>query len=139
MQYEIYESINKTKLNLSLCEGTDINLYFPIELNSKTQQLYEDLNKQGYDLFTIKDKFYQDICTPYKSENSTDILLSDRINDFYYKNNNLTSCQENCDYSDYNKETKLLKCKCSVNTEPIDYKNQKNLLLSKYMKVFMMF
>ena len=125
VQYEIYESINKTKLNLSLCEGTDINLYFPIELNSKTQQLYEDLNKQGYDLFNIKDKFYQDICTPYKSENSTDILLSDRINDFYYKNNNLTSCQENCDYSDYNKETKLLKCKCSVNTEPIDYKNQK--------------
>ena len=83
------------------------------------------MNKQGYDLFNIKDKFYQDICTPYKSENSTDILLSDRINDFYYKNNNLTSCQENCDYSDYNKETKLLKCKCNVNTEPIDYKNQK--------------
>ena len=138
VQYEIYESINKTKLNLSLCEGTDIHLYFPIQLNIETQQLYEDLNKQGYDLFNIKDKFYQDICTPYKSENGTDILLSDRINNIYYKNNNLTSCQENCEYSNYSSETKLLKCKCYVNTEPIDYENQKNSHLSNCMKVFMM-
>ena len=136
VQYEIYESINKTKLNLSLCEGTDIDLYFPVELNSQTQQLFEDLNKQGYDLFNIKDKFYQDICTPYKSENGTDILLSDRINDLYYKNNNLTTCQENCEYSDYTSETKLLKCKCNVNTEPIDYKNQKKFTPKKIYESF---
>jgi len=46
----VYESLNRTKLNLSLCERTDINLYFPIELNSDTQQLYEDLHNYGYDL-----------------------------------------------------------------------------------------
>ena len=136
VQYEIYEALNKTKLNLSLCEGTNINLYFPIELNSQTQKLYDDLNKQGYDIFNMQDKFYQDICTPYKSENGTDILLSDRINDIFYKNNNLTSCQENCDYSGYSSETKLLKCECNVNTEPIDYKNQKKFTPNKIYESF---
>ena len=138
VQYEIYESLNKTKLNLSLCEGTNINLYFPIELSSQTQKIYDDLNKQGFDIFNIEDKFYQDICTPYKSENGTDILLSDRINDIdiFYKNNNLTSCQEKCEYSGYNSETKLLKCECKVNTEPIDYKNQKKFTQNKIYESF---
>ena len=136
VQYEIYEALNKTRLNLSLCSEVNINLYFPIELNHETQKLYEDLNKQGYDLFNINDKFYQDICTPYKSQNGTDILLSDRINDIYSKNNNLTTCQQNCEYSYYLPETKLLKCKCNVNIEPIDYKNQQNFSAKKIYESF---
>jgi len=136
VQYEIYEALNKTRLNLSLCSEVDINLYFPIELNHETQKLYEDLNKQGYDLFNINDKFYQDICTPYKSQNGTDILLSDRINDIYSKNNNLTTCQQNCEYSNYLPETKLLKCKCNVNIEPIDYKNQQKFSPKKIYESF---
>ena len=136
VQYEIYEALNKTRLNLSLCSEVDINLYFPIELNNETQKLYEDLNKQGYDLFNINDKFYQDICTPYKSQNGTDILLSDRINDIYSKNNNLTTCQQNCEYSNYLPETKLLKCKCNVNIEPIDYKNQQKFSPKKIYESF---
>ena len=39
----------------------------------------------GYDMLNINDPFYQDICIPYKSENNTDILLSDRI-DYIYNN-----------------------------------------------------
>ena len=136
VQYEIYESINKTKLNISICEGVDINIYFPIELNNQTQKLYEDLKQQGYDLFNINDKFYQDICTPYKSDNGTDILLSDRINDIYNKNNNLTSCQGNCEYSNYISENKLLKCNCKVNTESIDYKNQEKFVPKKLYESF---
>ena len=123
VQYEIFESLNKTKLNLSLCNKAEINLYFKIELNNKTQKLYDDLKNYGYDLFNINDKFYQDICTPYKSENNTDILLSDRINDIYYKNNKLTICQDGCEYSGYISENKLLKCKCNVNQESIEYNN----------------
>ena len=138
--------MNKTKLNLSFCSEVDINLYFPIELSHETQKLYEDLNKLGYDLFNINDIFYQDICTPYilrnylwiknKSKNGTDILLSDRINDIYYKNNNLTTCQKNCEYSNYLSETKLLKCKCNVNIEPIDYKNQQKFSPKKIYESF---
>ena len=36
-------------------------------------------------MFDINDRFYQDICTPYKTEDNTDILLSDRI-DYIYNN-----------------------------------------------------
>ena len=50
--------------------------------------------------------FYQDICTPYKTKNRTDILLSDRKND-YYNSNNTSICQENCEYSSYISETNL--------------------------------
>ncbi|MBQ4229951.1 MAG: DUF2764 family protein, partial [Salinivirgaceae bacterium] len=42
----------------------------------------------------VNDKFYQDICTPYKTKNSTDILLTDRID--YIYNNEDTKCQINC-------------------------------------------
>ena len=73
VQYEIFEPLNKTGLNLSLCEKSDINLYFQIELNSETEKLYKDLNKQGYDIFNINDPFYNDICTPYNTQNVTDM------------------------------------------------------------------
>jgi hypothetical protein len=76
------------------------------------------LKDLGYDLFNKNDSFYTDICTPYKSENGTDILLSDRKNDFY--NNNETICQANCEYSAYSSESKFLKCECNVTSEDID-------------------
>ena len=31
------------------------------------------LKEQGYNLFDKNDKFYKDICIPYKSENGTDV------------------------------------------------------------------
>jgi len=117
VQYEIYHPFNKTKLNLSICKNTHINLYIPITLNEKTQNLYEDLQEYGYDLFNINDSFYQDICTPYKSENGTDVLLSDRKNDFY---TNETSCQNNCQYSNYSIELQYLKCECDIDNDDIN-------------------
>ena len=33
----------------------------------------------GYDMFNINDPFYQDLCTPYKTENNTDIPCKKRI------------------------------------------------------------
>ena len=70
------------------------------------------MKKNGYDLFNINDSFYQDICTPYKSKDGTDVLLSDRKNDYY--DNNATTCQANCEYSAYYSELKYLKCECNV-------------------------
>ena len=122
VQYEIYNPNNVTEsLDISICENTTIYLYIPISLNEKTQKLYNDLQNYGYDLFDINDPFYQDICTPYTSENNTDILLSDRKNDFY--NDNETGCQANCEYSDYLSNSSFLKCECNVINEEIDIKN----------------
>ena len=122
VQYEIYNPNNTTKsLDISICENTTIDLYIPISMSYKRQQLYNDLQEYGYDLFDINDPFYQDICSPYTSENNTDIILSDRKNNFY--DSNETGCQANCEYSDYLSNSGLLKCECNVINEDIDLEN----------------
>jgi len=102
VQYEVFDPIEKKKLDLSICRTTSVGVCVPVTLSEKTQSLYKDLLEYGYDLFDPNGSFYQDICTPYKSENGTDILLSDRRKDFY---DNETMCQPNCHYSSYIRNT----------------------------------
>ena len=118
VQYEVYHPISKIKLNLSLCDEEKVELYIPVAIDDKLLVLYEDLQNSGYDLFNIEDPFYNDLCSPYKSENGTDVLLSDRKNDYY--NNNYTTCQSNCEYSSFNAEYQFLKCECKVIVDDID-------------------
>ena len=96
----------------------------PITLKEERIELYNDLQKLGYDLFNINDPFYQDICSNYKSKDGTDVLLSDRQNDIY--DNDLT-CQNNCEYSSYSEKTKYLKCQCKIDT--------KNITLDKFKEI----
>ena len=115
IQYEIYAPNSTTKLDLSVCSDIKIDIYIPIQLSEETQKLYDDLKSRGYNLFDKNDRFYKDICTPYKSENGTDVLLSDRYNDFFTPNQ--LTCQANCEYSDYSPETQYLKCECDIVNE----------------------
>ena len=92
VEYDVF--FNNTKLNISLCAGTDINVYVPIELSEETKKTSEEMEEYGYNIFDINDKFYRDFCTPYKSENNTDVLLSDRVDHYY--NNDDAKCQDGC-------------------------------------------
>ena len=134
VQYEVYDPNTLKPLNLSVCSSTSVDLYIPITLSEETQKLYDDLKANGYDLFNENDSFYTDICTPYESENGTDILLSDRKNDFY--DTNETTCQANCQYSAYSSESKYLKCECSVITEEIDTEQPEKLTGETVYKIF---
>ena len=119
IQYEVYLPNSNTKLDLSVCSGTKIDIYTPINLNEKTKKLYDELKEQGYNLFDKNDKFYKEICSTYKSENGTDMLLADRYNDFFTPNQLI--CQSNCEYSDYYPDSQYLKCKCElINEEKIE-------------------
>ena len=111
LQYEIYEPINKTKLDLSVCKDIPININVPVILSEKMKGLHDELKNLGYDIFDINSDFYQDICTPYKTENGTDILLSDRADNFF--KNDETQCQPNCHFGEYSLETQSLKCECT--------------------------
>ena len=126
LQYEVYEPYNKTKLNLSVCDNENINIdiYIPVTLSEKTQNLFDELKEMGYDLFDINSPFYNDICTPYKSTDGTDVLLSDRVNSYFY--NDDTSCQSNCKFSDYLMESNYLKCECDIKNSEIDTNNAKS-------------
>jgi len=115
IQLEIYEPYNKTKLNLSFCENTNINIYVKAQLSDETKYSYEKLKSLGYDMFNLNDPFYQDICTSYTSYGDTDIILSDRIN--YIYNNEDTQCQPNCKLTKYSEESEYLNCSCSINEE----------------------
>ena len=135
IQYEVYLPNSDTKLDLSVCNNTKINIYIPVELDKKTQKLYDSLKEQGYNLFDKNDKFYTDICTPYKSENGTDILLSDRFNEIFLKNE--LGCQANCEYSDYLPGSEYLKCECNVvNEEKIETNEQEKLTAKSTLKSF---
>ena len=111
-----------------MCEADSLDLYIPVQIDDKLANLYDDLKSSGYDLFNI-----DDLCSPYKSENGTDVLLSDRKNDYY--NNNYTTCQSNCQYSSFNSEYKFLKCEYKVVMDDIDVKNI-NILSKKIYKNF---
>ena len=106
MEYEVYYPLNNTKdltkLDLTLCEGTKVEISISININGTL-----DLS-----LFNPNSEYYNDICAITSSETGTDIPLKDRRNEFVKKN--LTLCEENCELVDYNKETKKVKCSCDM-------------------------
>ena len=52
------------------------------------------------------------MCFPYTTEDGTDIILTDRKNE--YVDNNMSLCEDNCDFSGYNSETQKAICYCEV-------------------------
>ena len=121
VQYEVYHPITKEKLDLSYCKNTKIIINAPIYLENYTVSLYNILSEQNYDLFNPNNSFYNDLCAVFTTENDTDILLSDRKQDYY--NNSLELCEENCEYEKYDSENQKVQCSCDVKNGITDEKN----------------
>ena len=112
VEFEIFEPYNKTKLNLSVCENIDINIYVPFTLSEDNQNLANELEENGYNMFDLNDPFYQDYCSTFKTLAKTDMLLTDRVDHIY--NNLDAKCQDNCVFSNYVLDTKYINCSCNV-------------------------
>ena len=130
IQYEIYNP-NKTKIYLNICQNTSIYINTPVNLTQEVESLYDSLNKSGYNLFNSNDSFYNDICSPYTSENGIDIPISARQNEIYNNIKYYTICQNNCSFLYYNSTIKKSKCDCKAqidetvtNQELINFKNE---------------
>ena len=117
VKYEVYNPNNFEKLNLSYCEDTEIIVNIPVDLDPETISLYNSLSQSGYNLFDSNDEFYNDICTPFTSENGTDLILLDRKNIIYKNTGNLTLCQSGCELASYNSVNKKATCECSIHEE----------------------
>ena len=104
IQYEVYHPVNKSKLNLNLCDNTKIEINIPVSIDESS--LYKYDANSGY---------YNDRCYTYTSENGTDIPLTYRREEFI--NNNMSLCESECDYLGYNNETKNSKCECNAKNE----------------------
>ena len=101
VEYDIYNPITKEKLDLDICNDTKIDILVPVILNE--DELF---------LYNTSSDYYNDLCFPYTTTEGTDIILDDRKNE--YINNNMSLCEDNCEYTGYNIETKKAICNCNV-------------------------
>ena len=114
--FDVIDPITYKVLNMSICENTTIDIYVPLDLSEDQEKQLNSIVDQGYDPLDLNDKFYREICTPYNSENGTDVLLDDREEFIYSSIVNETSCPEGCGYSTYSLDSKYIKCECDVNS-----------------------
>ena len=101
VEYEVYNIKTKEKLDLNLCSYMKIYKYIPVSINENNLFMYNSSNE-----------YYNDFCYPYSTEKNTDIILKDRRNE--YINNNMSLCEKNCKYCEYNKDTKKALCECFI-------------------------
>ena len=99
--YEIYHPITKSKLDLTFCKDILVKLNIPVSIDEKNLFKYEP-----------NSNFYTDNCFPYSTENGTDIILNDRKQEFI--DNNLSLCENNCEYIGYNTDNKQSSCDCAI-------------------------
>ena len=99
IRYKIFNPETKQSLNLTYCEKMFISV--PVSINEENLFMHDPSSD-----------YYNDKCFVHTTENNTDIILDDRRNE--YINNNLFLCEEDCEYSSYNSESKKVTCECKV-------------------------
>ena len=103
IEFELYyksKEGNLVKLKKNIDENMRVDIFIPIEI------------KENYDTLNISSGYFNDICYKTTSEFGTDITLEDRIVDFIDKNK--TICQEDCYFSNYDENIKLVGCSCKI-------------------------
>ena len=113
IEYAVYDE-KRNKLNLSFCQELEIKINYYIKnnslLNVSMLSYYSDL---GIDVLDIEDSFFNDICYPFSNTNNSDVILIDRVSDIYQ---NLSLCDNNCDYDEIDLENMTVSCTCSIKT-----------------------
>ena len=99
--YEVYHPINKSRLDLIYCKDILIKLNIPTSIDENNLFKYDP-----------NSGFYNDNCFSFTTEDGTDIILSDRKKEF--NDNNLSLCQNHCEYIEYNKDSKQSSCECGI-------------------------
>ena len=103
IEYSLFKQ-NGQKINLDLCNGIPVSYSNPASIKDNKEFMYNP-----------KSDFYQDKCSPYKSDYGTDITIFDRKNDF--NNKHLSLCEKNCEYKGYDANNKRVNCECQIKTE----------------------
>ena len=62
LNVDVYNPITHEKLNLSICENTNANIYVPLPMSSEKSKIYKNLIDDGYQPFDLSDKFYRELC-----------------------------------------------------------------------------
>ena len=124
VEYEVYHPITKQKLDLSCCNEDQIKISTPANI---------DINENEITKYDPKSDFYNDICSTYTTKYNTDITLKDRQKEFF--NNNMSLCEDNCDFISYDSSSKKIDCNCNIKLTIKDLSNikiNKDTLKSKF-------
>ena len=105
VQYDIFNPYTYHKVSLNICQNISVKIVVPLILNESTRSLILNLKDEGYNIFDIKDDFYNDICSPYTAQNGADIVLSSRKTLIYDSMKNIYFCQKGCEFINYDTET----------------------------------
>ena len=122
--YPLYNSNNLTKLDLSVCKDTKIQISIAVKIN------------QPIDRYNSSSDYYNNICSKSSSSSGTDISLKDRRNEFF--DNNMYLCEENCDLIEYNYNTEKSKCSCDIKlniSSNFDVKFNKNEFFKNFIDI----
>ena len=115
VKYDVYsrinESSNLTKLNLSVCENTKVDIIIPIVIS------------ESLDKLNTSSAYFNDICYISSSNSGTDIILKDRKKEFI--EGKKTVCQDGCDFSNYDYKYKKAQCSCDVKESSDKYEDMK--------------
>ena len=124
IEYDVYSRLygtNLTKLNLTVCKDSKILISISLDLD------------ENLDVLNSSSGYYNDICYTTTSEYGTDITLNDRKKDFVDKNKMI--CQEDCEISKYDYETKKVECSCDIKESSLSIKDM-NINKDKLFKNF---
>ena len=119
IEYVLLTEDGRVNIDLTACEGILVNYLIPVDIDGDKLFLYDPNNE-----------FYTDKCHPHTSEDGTDMTLFDRKNE--YNVQNMSLCEDGCDYDGYNKTTKKTKCICPIKTERNFFEIDQNKLLNKF-------
>ena len=103
VEFDVYNKINGTnlfKLDLSYCENSKVNIFYPI------------IKTDSIDKLNSSSDYYNDLCYTATSDSGTDITLNDRKKEFVEKNK--TVCQDDCIFSEYDNKNQKTRCLCDV-------------------------
>ena len=117
VEYQIYNPIDNTPLDLSVCKNNKINIQFksPLWLDDEYKEKIKELYAKSFDIFDIEQKFYSDICYPHHAVDfKADLTLEKKQRVYYYYNANL--CEKSCTFIDLDLNTYQAICDCPVKT-----------------------
>ena len=101
IEYQIFSSEDKINLNLNYCKNISVEYYLPVSIDET--ELYK---------YNSSSDYYNNRCNTFTTKNGTDISIYDRKNEF--NQNNLSLCENNCVYKEYNFTIKKVKCECKI-------------------------
>ena len=125
VEYKIFNSITCEELYLDNCTQNNISIYVSMNkyFNEAQIQTAKKLYEKGIIPYNRTDPFFTDICYEFTSENDKDVILEDRVDEFYQSVEKI--CEKNCTY-DADFENEVINCICELKTNFLEIKNEDN-------------